>query len=319
MDEGLNKRASKEVFTKGLFSIVSALLLYYLEFTSLLYTLPLLAFVSVSKREDSWKVFLPTVLMLIIYSVYLAYGLDNIALWIFIDLYVPLSLSAAGYIWTISKGSLEKRLFLSILPSLLATVLIGLVFFMDRALFDTFYLSMRDAFAVMIENAVALLGIEADIDFLFLMVSVTVGIFAFPTVVAASCVSIFYYENKRHSRETGFDDVVAGIEFNPNLVWILILFLALFLLGRFVSMPMVLSMAFMSLIVTMLLVYSIQGFSVLMAWIRNSGSTMKSSFLFMILLMFGLFMPGLNIVVLFGLPILGLIENFYNIKTRRKK
>ena len=319
MDEGLIKKTSKDVFLKAFISVAFSVMLLLLEFTSLIFTLPLLAFVATSRREDGVKVFLPAALILILRSVYNSWGLENMGLWVSVDLYVPLSLLVAGYIWTISKGKLEKRLFLSLLPALLATILLGLVFFMDRALFDTFYSSMKDAFAVVMESTLATLGIEADIDFLFLMVSTTVGVFAFPSITAAACVSFFFYEGRRHSRETEFDDVVASIELNINLVWVLILSLALLMSSRFISMPLVITMAFLSLVITMLLVYSIQGFSVLTAWIKNSGANMKSTTLFIVLLMIGLFMPGLNIVVLFGLPLLGLIENFFNIKTRRKK
>ena len=319
MDEGLIKKTSKDVFLKAFISVAFSVMLLLLEFTSLIFTLPLLAFVATSRREDGVKVFLPAALILILRSVYNSWGLENMGLWVSVDLYVPLSLLVAGYIWTISKGKLEKRLFLSLLPALLATILFGLVFFMDRALFDTFYSSMKDAFAVVMESTLATLGIEADIDFLFLMVSTTVGVFAFPSITAAACVSFFFYESRRHSRETEFDDVVASIELNINLVWVLILSLALLMSSRFISMPLVITMAFLSLVITMLLVYSIQGFSVLTAWIKNSGANMKSTTLFIVLLMIGLFMPGLNIVVLFGLPLLGLIENFFNIKTRRKK
>ena len=319
MDEGLIKKTSKDVFLKAFISVAFSVMLLLLEFTSLIFTLPLLAFVATSRREDGVKVFLPAALILILRSVYNSWGLENMGLWVSVDLYVPLSLLVAGYIWTISKGKLEKRLFLSLLPALLATILFGLVFFMDRALFDTFYSSMKDAFAVVMESTLATLGIEADVDFLFLMVSTTVGVFAFPSITAAACVSFFFYEGRRHSRETEFDDVVASIELNINLVWVLILSLALLMSSRFISMPLVITMAFLSLVITMLLVYSIQGFSVLTAWIKNSGANMKSTTLFIVLLMIGLFMPGLNIVVLFGLPLLGLIENFFNIKTRRKK
>ena len=319
MDEGLFKKTSKDVFLKAFISVAFSVMLLLLEFTSLIFTLPLLAFVATSRREDGVKVFLPAALILILRSVYNSWGLENMGLWVSVDLYVPLSLLVAGYIWTISKGKLEKRLFLSLLPALLATILFGLVFFMDRALFDTFYSSMKDAFAVVMESTLATLGIEADIDFLFLMVSTTVGVFAFPSITAAACVSFFFYEGRRHSRETEFDDVVASIELNINLVWVLILSLALLMSSRFISMPLVITMAFLSLVITMLLVYSIQGFSVLTAWIKSSGANMKSTTLFVVLLMIGLFMPGLNIVVLFGLPLLGLIENFFNIKTRRKK
>ena len=319
MDEGLIKKTSKDVFLKAFISVAFSVMLLLLEFTSLIFTLPLLAFVATSRREDGVKVFLPAALILILRSVYNSWGLENMGLWVSVDLYVPLSLLVAGYIWTISKGKLEKRLFFFFFPALLATILFVFVFFMDRALFDTFYSSMKDAFAVVMESTLATLGIEADTDFLFLMVSTTVGVFAFPSITAAACVSFFFYEGRRHSRETEFDDVVASIDLNINLVWVLILSLALLMSSRFISMPLVITMAFLSLVITMLLVYSIQGFSVLTAWIKNSGANMKSTTLFIVLLMIGLFMPGLNIVVLFGLPLLGLIENFFNIKTRRKK
>ena len=319
MDEGLTKKTSKDVFIKAFISIAFSVVLLCLEVTSLIFTLPLLAFVATSRREDGLKVFLPAALILIIRSLYYGWGVENMGLWVCIDLYVPLSLLVAGYIWTISKGKLEKRLFLSLLPALLATILFGLVFFMDRALFDAFYNSMKDAFAAVMGNTLSSLGIEADIDFLFLMVGVTVGVFVFPFITATACVSFFYYEVRRHSRETDFEDKIASLELNTNTVWLLILFLALFMLGRFISMPLVLSMGFLSLSVTMLLVYSIQGFSVLMAWIKNSGVNLKSSSLFIILLVISLVMPGLNIVVLFGLPLIGLIENFFDIKSRRKK
>ena len=182
MDEGLIKKTSKDVFLKAFISVAFSVMLLLLEFTSLIFTLPLLAFVATSRREDGVKVFLPAALILILRSVYNSWGLENMGLWVSVDLYVPLSLLVAGYIWTISKGKLEKRLFLSLLPALLATILFGLVFFMDRALFDTFYSSMKDAFAVVMESTLATLGIEADIDFLFLMVSTTVGVFAFPSI-----------------------------------------------------------------------------------------------------------------------------------------
>ena len=319
MDEGLTKKTSKDVFIKAFISIAFSVVLLCLEFTLLIFTLPLLAFVATSRREDGVKVFLPAALILILRSVYNSWGLENMGLWVSVDLYVPLSLSVAGFIWTITKGKLEKRLFLSLLPALLATILFGLLFFMDRALFDAFYNSMKDAFAAVMGNALSSLGIEADIDFLFLLVGVTVGVFVFPFITATACVSFFYYEVRRHSRETDFEDKIASLELNTNIVWLLILFLALFMLGRFISMPLVLSMGFLSLSVTMLLVYSIQGFSVLMAWIKNSGVNLKSSSLFIMLLVISLVMPGLNIVVLFGLPLIGLIENFFDIKSRRKK
>ena len=304
----------------ALISVSSSFFLLLLGFTLPIFVLPLMAYCAMSGRKESWKVFVPVFLIVIITSLYNSWGNENALAWTLVELYVSLSLSAAGYIWINGRsGRVGTRLFWSMVPSLLMTAAIGLVFYLDRALFESFYTSLKDAFVLAMDGAFGSLGLEGDVDFLFHVSVVAVGIFALPFVMGAVCVSVFFYENRRHSREAGWEERVCGIEFSPNMVWLLILFLFLFLLGRFVSMPLVLSMAFMSLTVTMLIAYAIQGFSVVSAWIRNAGMAIRSSQLFITLLLWSMILPGLNIIVLLGLPLLGVLENFFNLKTRRKK
>ena len=304
----------------SVFSVIASFVLLSMGFTSLIYTLPLLDFVARSRREERMKVFLPSFLLVVGRSIYYSWGLENFLLWLVLDLYVPLSLLAAGFIWSIQrKGGIGTRLFWSMVPSALAALILGVVFFMYRALFDAFYLSMKDAFVSIMGGMLDSLGIVGDVDFLFTLMSIVVGVFTFPVILGASCVSIFYYENRRHSKETHWDDVVAALEFNTNTIWLLILFLFLFLLGRFMPMPLALSILFMSLVVSMILVYAIQGFAVLMAWIRNRGLGLRSPQLLFILFIVSFLIPGLNIIVLIGVPLLGILENFFDLKTRRKK
>ena len=321
MEEGLDREGERRRDRiNALVCIASSFFLMMLEFTLPIFTLPLMAYSAVSGKKESRKVFIPVFLIVLLRTLYYTWGNEDILAWALVELYVPLSLSAAGYIWINGRNRrVETRLLESMVPALLMTAGISIVFYLDRALFESFYSTLKDAFALAMGGAFSSLGIEADIDFLFYVATIAVGIFALPVVFGAVCVSVFFYENKRHSKETGWEEIVCGIEFSQNMVWLLILFLFLFLLGRFVSMPLVLSMAFMSLTITMPMVYAIQGFSVVSAWIRNAGIAIRSSQLFITLLLLSMILPGLNIIVLFGLPVLGVLENFFNLKTRRKK
>ena len=46
---------------------------------------------------------------------------------------------------------------------------------------------------------------------------------------------------------------------------------------------------------------------------------LKSTSLFFVLAFIGFIIPGLNIVVLLGVPILGILENFFDLKKRKEK
>ena len=53
--------------------------------------------------------------------------------------------------------------------------------------------------------------------------------------------------------------------------------------------------------------------------VKRVNEGFRSTTLFFILLLVGLFIPGLNLIVLVGVPILGILENFFDLKKRKKE
>lgn len=68
-----------------------------------------------------------------------------------------------------------------------------------------------------------------------------------------------------------------------------------------------------------MILYGVQGFTVLLVWIRRGFPEFGSLKLFVILALTGLLIPGLNIIVLTGVPFIGILENFFDLKKRKEK
>ncbi len=282
--------------------------------------LPLLLFSIGHRKKDTLMVFLLYTGVLIIHSLYEMKGSDYYLFMVLLDLYIPLSLSAAGMIWTRTGGKrIERRLVLSSLPALAMVLFAAVVFCTDRALFEAVYNGYRDAFVPVIDELFARMGKSVDSGMFFLVIITAASSIMLPLVVGAVCVTLFVYSSVLHSKESDWNERVLSIEFSEDFVWLLIVFLAVFLFSRFVSVPAVVFILSMSLLMSTLVIYSVQGFSVVFSWVRCVMPEAKCTALFAFLAAVGLFIPGLNIFVLAGVPLIGVLENFFNLKKRKKK
>ena len=89
---------------------------------------------------------------------------------------------------------------------------------------------------------------------------------------------------------------------------------ALVLLLRFVSVPLLLEIAALNLATVWAVIYAIEGFSVIFAHIRKRWEHVRSMTVLILLIVIGLFVPGINLIVLIGLPLLGVFETFFDLK-----
>ena len=60
--------------------------------------------------------------------------------------------------------------------------------------------------------------------------------------------------------------------------------------------------------------YAVQGFSVLCYNMRKRGRRIRSFSFLMILLAIALFIPGINIVIVLALPLIGVLETFIELR-----
>lgn len=316
----MRKEGSSNSLKDFLVALVISFLMSLSSFFSLLISLPLLIFSTKHTKKETTLLFGVSTLIVILRSAYLLWGSEYFFFQMLLSLYIPLSLLVAGMVWiNTRREGVEKRLVLSLLPSLFLVAVCALLLVTDRALFESIYNGYKDAFVPLIEELISALNLDFDSSVFFDLIITFTAISLFPLVVGANCVTLFIFESTLHSREGDWSEKLRSIEFNQNLIWLLIISLSLFLISRFVSVNVVVFISSMSLTMALLILYGVQGFSVLYTLLSRVMPNLKSISLFFMLLFIGLFIPGLNIIVLLGLPILGILENFFDLKKRKEK
>ena len=134
-----------------------------------------------------------------------------------------------------------------------------------------------------------------------------------PVVLCFVCVTCFSYESVLHSRESDWEERVARLELDGRAIWIFLALWLLVLLSRFISIPTIAGIALFNVTLSFTVVYAIQGFSVLYYKLCKRRR-FKSYTLFLILLAIALLAPGVNIIVVLGLPLVGVLETFFELR-----
>lgn len=312
-----NPLKDKSLYKNGVMMVILSFILSLFGFFSLLSLAPLLVFAArYGKKKGSIIIviaFALTVLwkMLRTDNVFSSSGLISLAF----GLYIPLSLSAAGIIWIYSnRYKVLSRMLLSIVPALLLAVIAIVAFWLDRALFEVVYNYLENAFAAYFAPIFELMQIDLNIEnFFFIFLLSCISMIA-PFVLSAVCANCFVYETALHSRESNWEDRVAGFEYSTELIWGFIASWALVLLFYFISIPVAYEIIALNLGLLFCVLYAVQGFAVVFSWLHRPGRETKSFSLFVLILFVSTLIPGINFIILLGLPILGLLESFFDLK-----
>ena len=232
-----------------------------------------------------------------------------------IDMYFPLSLSAAGIVWLSTKGNgVMKRLFLALLPSLVLALGYATFFYSDRALLTTLIEAFENAFAALLGPMLEILLPGIDVALVAYIAMLTVLSLLLPVLLCGICASCFIFETALHSRESDWEEKVMRLEYSPDAVWGFIVSWALVLLFRFVSAPLLLEIAVLNAAGIWTVIYAIEGFCVVFSRIRRRIASLRSMTLLILVLLFGTLIPGINLIVLIGLPLAGVLESFFDLK-----
>lgn len=239
----------------------------------------------------------------------------SIALTIF-NLYIPCTLSASGIIWLYTEGWRGgRRLLLSVLPAAVFLTSFSLYMASDTALLESFLGVYRIAFEGMLSLVLdtGALTEEFWTFFMEVLVLFVLGFFV-PLILFFVCVDVFLYEYISHSKEDGFEKRVASAELDSAMIWVFIISLALLLLGRLISMSWVMTIVLFNCTVILAMLYSVIGFSVLFYQIRKRSIRMRSISFFLLIALLTIVVPGINIITISVLPLIGMIENFFELR-----
>ena len=233
-----------------------------------------------------------------------------------LQMYIPLSLLAAGIIWILSrKMNWQKRLALSMVPSVLLCLIYFLLLEHDPALLEGVRTQYENVFEAMLSmivdvETVGPVFVETFNEVFFL----TLLSIVLPSILLLICVNFFLSERSLHSREIGFEDSVSHLELKGWMIWILLGSWAMVLIDRFVSFPYAVTVALFNVAICMVVIYAVQGFSVVFYRLRSKGRNVTSFGMFMFIAAVSILMPGLNFIVILGLPIIGAIESFFELR-----
>lgn len=320
-DEKSPKAKSDKYILKGFLLIIISLMLYNLNLAAIFAVAPMMLFAAkYGKKKGSIFISLGLLVCLVwdfckIFLVGKAPINGTTITELAITMYIPVSLSAAGIVWIQSKNKkLFTRILLALIPSLIFVLIFVVLFLLDRALFSSMYELYKDAFAALLQPVFDTFTINLNMDVLFQVFLLAMGSLIMPVTLAAVCANCFIYETCLHSKESNWEERVMSIEFNPDMVWAFIIAWGVILLCYFVSVPMAVEVVAMNIGFMLGVIYALQGFAVLYTWLKRSMERLKSMTLFIVLFIISTGIPGLNFIVLLGLPLLGLLESFFDMK-----
>ncbi len=303
-------------------ALAAAALMSSLPFLSFLFIIPMLLYgARYGKNSGAAAIGLYMVLSLAADIImYLPDGLGpkGTAAAVFISQYIPLSLSAAGIIWmkTGGSGRLIPRLSACMAPSALLAVIAGYFISTDKALFDFVYSAFGDAFAQLAGPLLDAMLPGVEVSALTALFLIAFASLMLPAVLCGVCASCFVYEAALHSREGGWDDMVSAYDYPPDYIWGLIASMAAVLILHLVSAPLQLEIAVMNIAGIWGIFYAIQGFTVIAYRLRRRNRAVRTTTILSVLILLFFVFPGINIILLLGLPLLGALECFFDLKKK---
>ena len=289
---------------------------FYLGFGEFIFVFPLLLLSTRFKKRVSALAILVEAFIVVFYT-YLnrAEGELSLLLMLF-ELYIPLSLLAAGMTWLISEGKrIGIRLLLALLPSILFFIILYVFLEQEPALLDSFLTLAEDVFEALLSPFINFGAMDGTlVSFIIETILLVIASLIIPLVLCFVCATCFSFESVLHSRESDWEDRVARLELDGRAIWIFLALWVLVLLFRFISVPTIAVVALFNVTLSYTILYAVQGFSVLYYNMRKKGRKLKSYTLFLILLAIALFIPGINFIIVLGLPLIGVLETFIELR-----
>ena len=311
--------SSRKQAFEGICLLLVSLVFYSFDMLVFLYIVPLLLFALRGGKRKAELLLLLAAFAVLVIEILSSSGLpwdkQGIAL-LLISLYFPWSLSAAGVVWleTEHDHRLIRRLVCALLPSLLFLFVIALFIATDRALLQGLVEIFENALAALMGNMLEQLMPGLEMSVLSELVLLTVLCLVVPLLLVSVCACCFIYSCGKHSREGEWEWSVMTFEYPSNAVWGLIIAWALVLLLHFVSVPEPLLVVVMNLALAECVLYAIEGFTVVFAWVRKRNQRVKSLTVFVVLFVAAIALPGINFIIVLGLPLLGILEAFFDLK-----
>lgn len=301
-------------------AVVISFVMSNLGVGALVFTLPLLV---LAKRTSRLKTDTACVAVLVLVLLKLVFTLrsgltEALTLGLLgVNLFVPLSLILGALVWVNTTSEpLFKRILLMCAPPFVVFFGLEVWFTLNHEVALSVMEDYRNLYK---ELLLTLTGEEAEsTDFIFhlFMYSILGCVAAFACLLNianafVASVSGRIYDWTKDERIMYFR--IPGWFIYPFLgLW------ACVLAFNFVDVPVQLLIAVLNLAITSMFIYGMQGFAIVYFNLKKRMENLRSIRLFFVFAFLMFFFVGANLILWFGLPLLGVLENWIALRKRKQ-
>lgn len=298
----------------GVLAVVISIVLYRIAASSTLFIVPLLFFAPQFKSYRLALVPVGVVTVMILGSQLIGLGgvLQDVSVFgaLLVGFYIPLSLLAGAGIWIMlyTERILKKLLFSSGFAAIFGFGLVVWLSGDSESALATAHIYREIVAAVVPSIFGGQLPLGMNTDALFQTVSSLMSLAFLPIFVGQFGFSVFISNLLIYRTEWSYQERMAKWRLPENTVWVFLGSWAIVLVTILVDMPMVESVAW-NIALSSSLLYLVQGISILAFLVRkrNPGATTTRIFFLSFILVM---LPGVNVIPLIGLPLLGVSETW---------
>ena len=315
------EQQEKLMLRDGVLAVGMSIILYTITASTTLFIVPLL-FVA-PRLQDTKRALVPVVAVMILlvgYNLYQGRGqLDNPAVLgsLMIGMYFPFSLlvGAGIWIWFQERRMLERLLAASLFAAVAG---FSLVLWFEGG--SESAVQTTDSLQAVFEALVSpllnsSLPMGQDVKAIFSLVVKIVESAFLPLFMGQFGLSVLMSELLVHRTDWGYQERMAQWQLPVNTVWVFLGAWAAVLTTLLIDVPTVACLAW-NIALSVTLLYMVQGAAIAASFVRkkNPQATTTKTF---VLLLFLIIIPGLNVIPLVVLPLVGVSETWirYRVNT----
>ena len=305
--------------TSVYFAVFLSIIFHSLGFTSFLLVLPLLTYYYRSRESKNTLLALVGLLVFIlvveIFPILGNLSDKGIVGMLSIGLFLPIALIGSSIVWVLLDG--YRLLVRYVAGSAIIAVLMVIIGFwfksdvsMAVAVDNTIFNLVNSLLSQNGQQSQLVLG--AATQELLPILRVVVLSMLFPLGATCFGLNVFYaLSTPKFFGDEEFDERVKNWKLPESFMWTFLASLILLLLNIVVDFTLIISLIVLNLVMFLALLFAVQGLSIILYRLRAKGKQIKAGKLFGLTLFLIILFQGLNIVAVFGLPIIGVTETWF--------
>ena len=227
--------------------------------------------------------------------------------YLIVGLLVSATTIVGSAVWAGSKNlssSLMRRLFWACIPAFVLGLGTSLFFTTEAAT------STKQLMTATILYLFPSEQLGFDISSTVSMVVEMAKLYYAPVCILSLCIPVVISDCLSHKYDEQWQFDFANMKFPDSYVWVFLASFILVLLCNFIkTMPEVIMAIAWNLSMSMAILYGVAGLSILVSFARRRSTAITVGRIVATMFLFCL-IPGLNAIVLLGLPILGVLETW---------